>query len=355
MKKIIIITVVVLLVGLMFFRLKNNHDKINEKKEVSTDLNYFNVTAERVKLMNIDQTLSLVGSLTAYSEVEVSSEIQGTVTSVQVELGQQVLNNTVIATIDDRIAKMNANSAKIDLDKKQKDYERYKNLFAGGTATEQELDNARVAHENAVIALEQAQKELSDATIVSSSQGIITEKHIEKGMYVNIGSPIVSMVDISKLKVKLNVSETNIYQLKVGDNAKITTTIYPGVTFNGSISFISPKGDDSHNYPVEIIIPNSIENPLKAGTFVKVEIDLPSKGNGLYIPREALQGSIADAEVYIAKGDKALIHPITIGNSNNDFLEVTSGLSEGDLVITSGFVNLENGKAIRVMDNSTKN
>lgn len=348
MKKIIVIIVVILLVGLIFFRLKSNHDKINAKKEVSTDLNYVNVTVAKVQSMNIDQNLSLVGSLTAFSEVEVSSEIQGTVTSVQVELGQQVSKNKVIATIDDRTKRLNVNSTKIDLDKKQKDYERYKNLFTGGTATEQELDNARVAYENAAIALEQAQKELSDATIASTSEGIITEKYIEKGTHVSIGSPIVSIVDISKLKVKLNVSESNIYQLRVGDKAEIATSVYPGVTFNGDISFISPKGDDSHNYPVEIVIANSDEHPLKAGTFVKVKINLPSKGNSLYIPRETLQGSISEAKVYLVKGDKAVLQPVTIGNSNNDFLEVTTGLQEGDVVVASGFVNLEDGKAIKV-------
>ena len=348
MKKITIIIVSILLVGLIFFRLKSNQDKISAKKEVSTDLNYVNVTVAKVKSMNIDQHLSLVGNLTAYAEVEISSEIQGTVTSVKAKLGQQVSKNTVIATIDDRIKKLNVNSAKIGLDKKQKDYERYKNLYTGGTATEQELDNSRVDWENAVISLEQAQKELSDATIVSPSEGTITEKHIEEGTHVNVGSPIVSMVNISKLKVKLNVSESNIYQLNVGDQAEIITSVYPGIKFNGNISFISPKGDDSHNYQVEIIIANSDEHPLKAGTFVKVEISLPSKLNSLYIPREALQGSISEAKVYLVKGDKAILQPVTIGNSNNDFLEVTTGLQEGDVVIASGFVNLEDGKTVKV-------
>jgi len=348
MKKTIIITVSILLVGLIFFRLKSNRDKINAKQEVSTDLNYVNVTAAKVQSMSIDQYLSLVGSLAAYVEVEISSEIQGTVTSVKTKLGQQVSKNSVIATIDDRIKKLNVNSAKIDLDKKQKDYERYKNLFAGGTTTQQELDNARVDYENAAIKLEQAKKELSDATIVSPLGGIITEKRVEDGTYVNVGSPIVSIVDISKLKVKLNVSETNIYQLNVGDTTEITASVYPGITFNGNISFISPKGDDSHNYQVEIVIANSADHPLKAGTFVKVKIKLPSKGKSLYIPRETLQGSISEAKVYLVKGDKAVLQPVTIGNSNNDFLEVTTGLKEGDEVVASGFVNLEDGKTIKV-------
>lgn len=352
MKKTMIIIIAIALALLIFIRLKANHEKISAKENSSTDLKYVNVTATKAQSMNIEQNLSLVGSLTAYAEIEISSEIQGTVKSVDVELGQQVAENKVIATIDDRIKKLNVNSARINLDLKQKDYERYKNLFAGGTASEKELDDARVAGESAAIELERAEKELSDATIVSPSKGVITEKYIEKGTLVNIGSRIVSIVDISKLKVRLNVSEGNIYLLNTGDKAEITTSVYPGVKFNGTISFISPKGDESHNYQVEIVIPNSDVHPLKAGTFVKAEIRLPSKGNSIYIPREALQGSMSDASVYVVKGDKAVSLPITTGNSNNDFLEVTSGINEGDEVITSGFVNLEDGKTIRVVDNN---
>jgi multidrug efflux pump subunit AcrA (membrane-fusion protein) len=68
----------------------------------------------------------------------------------------------------------------------------------------------------------------------------------------------------------------------------------------------------------------------------------------LYIPREALQGNISNAKVYLAKDGKAILHPVTIGNSTDEYLEVISGLNEGDEIITSGFVSLEDGKAIKI-------
>lgn len=352
MKKILFIVVAVALVSLIIVRLMANREKINAKKEVKTDLDYVNVSVTKVQAIDMDQRLSLVGNLTAFAEIQVSSEMQGTVTSVRTELGQHVSKNTVLATIDNRTKKLNFNASQISLDKKLKDFERYKNLYSGGTATEQELEEARVAYQNAVIERQKAEKELSDATIVSPSEGIITEKHIEKGSYVSVGSPIVSMVDISKLKVRLNVSENTIYQLNIGDKATITTSVYPGVPFEGTICFISPKGNDSHNYQVEIVIPNSDKHPLKAGTFVSVNISLAIKGKRLCIPRESLQGSISDAKVYVAKNNKAVIKAIKIGIGNNDYLEVLSGLKENEAVITSGFVNLENGKSIRVISNN---
>ena len=156
------------------------------------------------------------------------------------------------------------------------------------------------------------------------------------------------MVDISKLKLKLSVSESNVYKLKVGENAKITTDIYPGVTFDGKVSFVSAKGDESHNYDVEIMVVNSSKNPLKAGTFANALIDQPAVGKKLYIPREALQGSTREAKVYVADNGKATLRDIVVRDADNKYLEVQSGLSEGDVVVTAGQINLEDGKAIKV-------
>jgi RND family efflux transporter MFP subunit len=198
--------------------------------------------------------------------------------------------------------------------------------------------------------LEQAEKELVNATIKSPISGVITKKHIEQSEYVNIGSPIVTIVDISKLKIKLNVSEANVYQLKSGDKAIITTDVYHGVTFEGNISFISSQGDDSHNYPVEIVISNNPKYPLKSGTFANVMIKLPVAGEALYIPRESLLGSITDAEVYVAENDKAIRKKIIVGNGNDKYIKVLSGLIEGENVIVNGQINLSENKAIKIIN-----
>jgi RND family efflux transporter MFP subunit len=289
-----------------------------------------------------------VGNLNAYTELDVSAEAQGVITSLNAELGQQKSKESVIGTIDNRLKQLAVNSAKITTEKLKKDLERYKNLYLGGTATEQQLDDAQNSYDSALIQLEQAEKQLADATIKCPANGIITKKYVENGTFVNIGTAIVSIVDISRLKINLNVSEVNVYQLKHGNDVIITTSVHPGVEFSGNISYISPKGDESHNYQVEIVIPNSNQHPLKAGTFVNVKIGLPGKGNGLYFPREALQGSIFEAKVYVVSDGKAVLRNITIGRENDKSLEALTGLKEGDEVITSGMVNLSDGKAVRI-------
>ncbi len=350
MKKTIIIIVVLTILAFIIFRLSANYKKVNVSKDVSTDLAYVSVNVSPVLKMSIKDSLQLTGYMEAYSEIDIAAETQGAITSLNAALGQDKSKGSIIATIDDKLKKLAVQTAGISVAKLKRDLERYNNLYKGGTVTEQQLNDAQNLYDNAVIQLEQAEKQLSDATIISPISGVIIRKQIEEGEYINIGSPIVTIVDISRLRIKLNVSEANVYQLKLNDKAIITTDVYPGVTFEGNISFISSQGDDSHNYPVEIIISNNSKYPLKSGTFANVQIKLPETESALYIPRESLLGSVTEAQVYVAENDKAILKKIVAGNGNDKYIKIISGLKEGEEVIINGQINLSENKAIKIVN-----
>ena len=350
MKKIIIIVVALAILALIIFRLSTNYKKINASKDVSTDLAYVSVNVFPVSKMTISDSLQLTGYTEAHSEIDIAAEAQGTITSLNAALGQEKSKGSIIATIDDKLKKLAVQTAGISVAKLKKDLERYNNLYKGGTVTEQQLNDAQNLYDNAEIQLAQAEKQLSYAAIKSPLSGVIIRKQVEEGEYINIGSPIVTIVDISKLKIKLNVSEIDVYQLKSGDKAIISTDVYPGVTFEGNICFISSQGDDSHNYPVEIVIPNNLKQPFKSGTFANVMIKLPVAAEAAYIPRESLLGSITDAEVYVTENDKAILKKIVVGRGNGKYIEVISGLKEGEKVIVNGLINLSENKAIKIVN-----
>lgn len=348
MKKTISILIAVAVLLLIVVRLKGNHDKINSNKASKPELSTVSVSVAKVSKMELRPELNLVGSLVPFTEVDIPSEAQGVITMLNAELGQSKTKGSIIATIDSKLKQLAVNTAKNSVDKLKRDLDRYKNLYEGGSATKQQVDDTQSSYDNAVLQLEQAEKQLADATVKSPADGIITQKSVEKGSFVNVGSRIATLTDISKLKTKLNVSEANIYQLKLNDRANITTSVYPGVEFTGTISYISPKGDDSHNYAVEIVIQNSKANPLKAGTFINAQFKLPNKTSALYIPREAMQGSVKAAKVYVAENGKAVLRDIVVGSGSDKLLEVLSGLAEGEQVITTGQINLSEGKAVSI-------
>jgi membrane fusion protein, multidrug efflux system len=352
MKKIISIVVVVIIIILAIFKLKSNFEKINSQKAVLGENDAIPVNVTTVKKMSADQKISLVGTLNTDQELNIASEIQGKITQVDFMVGQQKEKGSVLAVIDDKLKQLAVQSAKISYDKLKKDLERSENLYKGGTVSEQQLEEARNSFENARIQLEQAEKQLSYTKIVAPISGVITQKLVEEGTYVNIGSSIAYIVNVSKLKVKLNVSESNVYQLKSGDKATVTTNVYPGITFNGKVSFISPKGDEYHNYPVEIEISNDSKHLLRAGTFVDVLIEFDSKGEILYIPRGALLGSSKDATVYVAENGVAKLKKIIVSGENDKYLEVLSGLNEGEKVVVTGQINLSENKSIKIINNN---
>jgi membrane fusion protein, multidrug efflux system len=350
MKKFITIAVIIALLALIVLRLVSNKEKIESTKNVKTDLTYVTVNVANVQKMTLNDSLKLIGYLDAYTEVDIAAEASGVITSLNANLGDVKSKGAVLATIDDKLKQLAVSKAKIDLDKLQKNLERYKNLYKGGTLTEQQLDDAQTMYESAVLQLEQAQKQLDDATITAPITGIVSRKLFEKGEFVNMGSPMFTMVDISRFKIKLNVSETNVYHLKTGDIAMVTTDVYPGVKLQGKVSYISPKGDETHNYAVEIEMANSREYPLKSGTFANVQIQLPTKADALYIPRESLLGSVNDAQVYVAENRKANLRSITVREGNDKYLQVISGLSENEKVVVNGQINLADGKDIKIIN-----
>jgi len=349
-KKLVVIITVIILVVLAAVRLASNHSKISERKTSSGISSLVAVDVFSVRKMDMSKSISTVGTLNAYQQLDLAAESQGRITSLNCEVGQTKGKGSVIATIDDKVKLLSVESAKISLTKASKDLARIETLFKGNTSSQMELDNARTAYEAAVVQLQQAEKQLAYTKVTSSINGTIVKKLVEIGSYVNVGNPIASIVDVSKFRVKLNVSESNVNEFRVGMVPDITTSVYPDAVFHGKVTFVSPQSDDAHNYPVEIEMPNNSKTPLKAGMFVSVSMKISLPANSLYIPRESLVGSIQDAKVYVVRNDKAMLQKIVVGQQSESYLQVISGLQEGDQVVMNGLVNLSNDKSVKIMN-----
>ena len=244
-------------------------------------------------------------------------------------------------------------NAKISVAKYETDMTKIKNMFDKNAASETQYREIKFAYENAKIQLEQAKRQLEYCKITAPFSGIITAKTVEAGSYVSVtpATPVCYLVDMSALKVSLSVSENDVYQLKEGKKVKLTSSVYPSAEYSGVISYISPKSDRGHNYPIEISLANQKEFPLKSGTFVNVQIDFETKRNPLVIPRQSLIGSINDAKVYVVENGLANLRKVTVGAEYDKYLEIIEGLNENEEIVTSGQVNLDDKMQVRVINN----
>lgn len=353
MKKrtIIISTVIIVLFGVMAYTLASNKKEINSHKEVKVNDNKIAVTVADVKIQETTDVLEFVGTAEPLKEVMVSSEAAGKIVQLNFKFGDYVNKGTILGKVDDTYRRLAFESAQLNYNKFKDDYERFQILKKGDAISETQLRDMKMGYESACIQLENAKKQMEDTKIIAPFSGYITSKNAELGALVNIGIPIASMVDISELKILLSVSETEVYELCKGQEVNVSTSIYPGVNYKGVISNISPRGNSAHTYPVETIIKNDNKNPLKAGTYVNVQVNKGKVDKALFIPRDAIVSSVKDPSVYVVYGDTVRLVKINIGRNYNSFVEVLKGLDEGDLVVTNGQINLMDGAKVIVVRN----
>jgi RND family efflux transporter MFP subunit len=307
------------------------------------------VTVTLVRKQKLESNLSLVGKVDALKDVNVISETQGAVTVVRVRVGSHVVSGTVLAEVDDMIPRSTKVAAEINYQKSQRDYQRSEELYQENSISISQLEGARLAMKAAENQLDIARRQLENTRLKSAITGTVNSRSIEVGTMVQPGTVVANIVDISALKVRVNVPEREAFQVKPGDRVEITTDVYPGVVFAGKVDNTAAKADEAHTYPVEILVPNSAKNPLKAGMFARVQFSSIAPVEALVIPRIALIGSIKDAQVYVVNNQRASLRAVVVGRQAAGLFEVASGLVEGDSVVISGQNNLVDGVQVSVV------
>jgi len=307
------------------------------------------VTVAPVTRQHLTQNRSIVGTIAANNDVAIVSETQGKVTGVLAEVGQYRTAGTVLIQVDDELKKAALESAETNFEKAKKDVDRFGALLKDRAATDQQAEGARLAMKAAESQYVTARREFNDTKIATPISGVVTARQVDVGTYVQRGTVVANVVDISRLKVKLSVAEREVFRLRVGDKVEVTTDVYPGTVFPGEVHTVSAKGDEAHTYPVEIVLENAKSHPLKAGMFATVRFADPSGGDMLAVPREALIGSTKNPQVYVLSQGIAHLRDIVIGSEYGSLLEVLSGLQERDTVVIGGQNNLKDNATVKII------
>ena len=216
----------------------------------------------------------------------------------------------------------------------------------GGESAENSLADAALAVQNAQLSLQSAQEALDSYTITSPISGTVIEKNLKAGDQLNGGDSgaMAVIYDLSQLELQMDVSELDIGQIQPGQTVEITAEALPGQTFTGVVEKVSVNGtttDGFTTYPVTILL--SEYGDLNPGMNVSAHIIVERAENALCVPAEAVnsdgtvlvagEGAFAEDGVTIADPSKIESRPVTLGRGNQDFVEITSGLEEGETVL----------------------
>jgi RND family efflux transporter MFP subunit len=348
-KKHIVGLVIIVLLALIIVRLASNKSTLDKKKEPKHDT-WVSIPVKVAEAKQQRWEISLVktGTLAPFKEVKVLSTIGGTIQQLRFTLGDHVSEGQVLAVIDTRSARLDLQKAESNAAKLRRDLDTYTELLKGQAATQEKVNEIRQNYLDATTQVNQVSRQISDASVKAPTSGIISEKQAEQGVFANAGTQIATIVNLSEGKVQINLTENEVYQVKQGQHVKITTDIYPDLVFKGKISFISPQADETHNYRVEIMADNNESSPLRSGTFVYADFSRKTTQNILLIPRDALTQSVKDASVYVVRNNIVHQNPVKTGIEINGLVQVISGLKPGEIVVTSGQINLKDGTRVTI-------
>ncbi|TDE05928.1 efflux RND transporter periplasmic adaptor subunit [Flavobacterium sandaracinum] len=350
-KSILTIVLIVATLGIIAYVLTNNKKENEAKTAVVAEKNAsISVKVATVKTEEVSLDFVANGNFAPLQELSFSAEKPGRVVRVLVDEGDRVRIGQTLAIVRSEQITADLQTAQASYQNALTDYSRFENAFKTGGVTKQQLDQAKLSLVTSKSRLQQAKINIGDTNIKATINGIVNKKYVEPGSVLGAGTPLFDIVNVSKLKLKVNVNENQVAGLKLGNSISVTASVYPDAQFSGKITFIAPKSDASLNFPVEIEITNTASNDLKAGMYGTAAFTASKQKQSLMVvPRNAFVGSVSSNEIFVIENGTAKLKTVTAGRILGDKVEVLNGLSEGETVIVTGQINLQDGSKVDVI------
>lgn len=346
-KRIITITVVsVVFVGLIIAKLLSNKDEAEKKIYIHNSDAAVLVEGVSPTMHTFESSYNFLGTFEAYRQNTISSDAQGKLIKLNVEEGDRVSQGQLIAKVDDEMLRLQLDNAEVAIEGYKNDDARYSNLSKENAIPAVQVEKTKLGLRSSEIQKNQIQKQLRSTSITAPFSGVVTKKMVDLGSFIGAGTPVVELTDISSLKLTVNVPERDILKFKLGQTVEIKADIYGDRMFKGKVSNIGVQADKSHNFKIQIVIPNP-KQELMAGMYGSVSLSNDKSTTALAIPRKALVGSSKDPHVYVIRNGKAELTSFNAGTSDGDYIEVISGLSKSDRIVVKGQVNLQNKSKVK--------
>ena len=345
-RKIITISTLLLLLVSIGVVLANNKAKIDKAAKPIKHNPVIPVKAYEVKTDSFNTSFTINGTTIPVKEVKIASEVQGKLVGLFIKNGDVVRAGQVIASLDASVYSVQLRSIEASIAKAELDLRRYTKLIDMGGATPMQAESAQLQIASLVAEKRQVLEQISHMQIRAPFSGKVENVSVELGSFVTYGTALGQLIDNSSLKINVYLSEQEAFKAKTGQQVTINSVVLTEQK-TGKISMLSDKADASGKFLAEVTFDNKKET-LKAGVIADVLFAVERKETGLSIPASALVAGTGDAKVYVVNANKAELRHIKTGITTSTKVEVKEGLKEGDQVIISGLLNLENGTSISI-------
>ncbi len=312
--------------------------------------------------------LALPGDVEAFYEASIYARVSGYLASWKQDIGARVKAGQVLGTIDTPDLDQEVVQAQADLATAEARYnfaaltsKRWAKLLSSNSVSEQSADEkagdalarhaevgAQRAHVDRLLALEAFKR------ITAPFDGVVTARNTDVGALINAGSsaalPLFKVADMHAMRVYVRVPQAYASQLSVGMKAELSEPQYPGRTFPATLATTSQSvAQESRTVLMELMAANP-DGKLWAGTFAEVRFDVPGAPGVLRVPASALVFRSHGAQLAtVGPGDRVVMKDVSVGRNLGTEIEIESGVSATDKVITTPLDTLENGDPVSVV------
>ena len=287
-------------------------------------------------------------ALEARGESQVVAKTSGVALAVMAEEGQYVHAGQVLVRLDSARAALQAAQSASQMRKLESNYARSRQLADQKLISANDIDQIKYDLENARATNRLANLELSYANVVAPISGVVAQRSIKPGNFVQINTPIFRIVDTSKLEATLNVPERELETLKSGLPVKLQVDALPGKTFAGTVDRVAPVVDAGSG-TFRVICAFQGGGLLQPGMFGRMQIDYDQRADALVVPRIALLDDEGDPAVFAVRNGKAVRVPVKLGYLDGAWAEVRHGIGLGEQVVVAGKTALRDGSVVQVL------
>ncbi len=362
---------ITIVLALTFIVACSQNESANSEKAVP-------VKIYKVKSESISQYIRTTGMVKAEDDVILMSKIPERVEKIYVRPGTSVQKNQVLAEQKNDIYKQGmeiANSAirtaEVHLRMTLQDFERMNKLFSEKAISQQQFDQIKSAQETAEqtfnqakSAYEQAKEQYDNSFIKAPFDGIVAAVYVEENQTINMGQPVFQILSPSKMKSKVNLTGTDVQNVKTGQKVSISFPTISGESFNGRVEKINSSIDQfSKSLEVEIALLSS-DSRIKSGLFGEFLIETKKVNECIVVPENALmpqteikidketglQNLLKKYYLFVLENGRAKLKEVKTGIANNGQIEITSGLSLGDSIIVVGQNIVKQDQKVNVIE-----
>lgn len=322
------------------------------------------VVVTEVKEQNLQKPVTLVGAVEPLRRSTIASEIAGLVEEFPAEEGDVVKKGDLLAKLRTKSLEINlreAKAQKVEAEARyrlaKKNLERFQELYKKGVASLQQLQDAETEKDANSARVSQLQAQIDSHTydlarskIVAPFDGYVTAEHTEVGQWIEVGGPVVELIDISRAEIDVDVPERYISQIKLGDLATINFDALPDLSIEGRITSIVPQADnESRTFPIKVVVDNE-EGLIKSGMVARVSFLIGEPSLVKLVPKDAIVEQNRSNFVYVVNDGTVMPVQVSTGIAYKDLIQIIGPVEMGQLVVTRGNERLRPNQPVTIVD-----